>query len=189
MNIIVKALRRIGFYITTELARVYWGNKLIVEGVLKKRFDTQIIISDAGKMHIGSNVCFQKRVALTSVGGELNIGSNVSFNRNCILICRYNITIDDNVIFGPGVTIYDHDHVFSAEGIMPGFRYGSVIIEQGCWIGANVIILRDSHIGKGSVIGAGSIVKGNIPPHSLVTSNRDMNIVSISDRKDMNRLE
>lgn len=87
------------------------------------------------------------------------------------------------------MTIYDHDHVFSAEGILPGFRYGSVIIEQGCWIGANVIILRDTYIGKGSVIGAGSIVKGNIPPHSLVTNNRNINIVSIRDRKDMEQLE
>lgn len=115
-------------------------------------------------------------------GGVLTIGNNVSFNRNCILICRKEIAIGDNVIFGPGVTIYDHDHIFTDEGIQPGYKLGSVIIEKGCWVAANVTILRNTHIGEGCVIGAGAVVKGDIPPHSLVTSDRKMNIVPIEKR-------
>lgn len=95
------------------------------------------------------------------------------------MICRREITIEDKVIFGPGVTIYDHDHIFSDEGILPGFKHGSVVIEKGCWIAANVTILRNTHIGEGSVIGAGTVVKGDIPPHSLVTSDRNLNIIPI----------
>ncbi len=83
------------------------------------------------------------------------------------------------MIFGPGVTIYDHDHIFSDEGILPGYKQGSVIIDDGCWIAANVTILRDTHIGEGCVIGAGTVVKGNIPPHSLVTNDRGLNIAPI----------
>ncbi len=98
------------------------------------------------------------------------------------MICRKKISIGDNVIFGPGVTIYDHDHVFSYQGIGQGFRHGEVVIENGCWIAANVTILRNTHIGEGCVIGAGAVVKGNIPPHSLVTSDRSMNIVPIEER-------
>ena len=112
-------------------------------------------------------------------GGVLNVGNNVSFNRNCIVICRKEISIKDNVIFGPGVTIYDHDHKFSNEGILPGFNHGAVVIESGCWIGANVTILRNTHIGEGSVIGAGAIVKGDIPPHSIVKSDRTLSIIPI----------
>lgn len=98
------------------------------------------------------------------------------------MICRKKISIADDVIFGPGVTIYDHDHIFSYEGILPGFKYGDVIIEEGCWIAANVTILKNTHIGKGCVIGAGALVQGDIPPHSLVTGNRAINIVPIEKR-------
>ena len=80
------------------------------------------------------------------------------------------------MIFGPGVTIYDHDHMFSDEGILPGYKQGSVIIDDGCWIAANVTILRNTHIGEGCVIGAGAVVKGDIPAHSLVTSGRELKI-------------
>ena len=112
----------------------------------------------------------------------MNIGSDVFFNRNCIAICRKEITIKDHVMFGPGVTIYDHDHIFSEEGILPGFKHGSVVIEEGCWIAANVTILRNTHIGEGCVIGAGAIVQGDIPPHSLVTSDRKLNIVPLKKK-------
>lgn len=82
-------------------------------------------------------------------------------------------------MFGPGVTIYDHDHKFSVEGVKTDLNYGSVIIDDGCWIAANVVILRNTHIGEGCVIGAGTVVKGQIPPHSLVTSDRKLNIIPL----------
>ena len=181
MNVISKGFRRISFCIATAIARMKYSG-FSVDGLFRRRGDTQIIIEEDGKMRIGKSVSFQRNVSLTSVGGILDIGSNVSFNRNCIVICRKEITIKDHVIFGPGVTIYDHDHRFSDEGILPGFKYGSVIIEKGCWIAANVTILRNTHIGEDCVIGAGAIVQGDIPPHSLVTSDRKMNIVSIDKR-------
>lgn len=181
MSIILRGFRKIGFCIATVLSKIRWSG-LAVDGLFRKRWDTQIIISENGEMSLGKNVRFQKNVSLTSVGGGLHVGDNVSFNRNCIVICRKKISIGDNVIFGPGVTIYDHDHVFSYQGIGQGFRHGEVVIENGCWIAANVTILRNTHIGEGCVIGAGAVVKGNIPPHSLVTSDRSMNIVPIEER-------
>ena len=181
MNIIFKGFRKIGFYAATAGAKMRWPT-LSVNGLFRKRRDTQIIISDEGSMIIGKDVLFQRNVSLSSVGGVLRIGNNVSFNRNCIAICRKEITIDDDVIFGPGVTIYDHDHIFSDDGICPGYKHGAVVIERGCWIAANVTILRNTHIGEGCVIGAGAVVKGDIPPHSLVTSDRSLNIIPIEKR-------
>lgn len=181
MNVISKGFRRIGFCIATAIVRMKYSG-FSVDSLFRGRRDTQIIIKEDGKMKIGKSVSFQRNVSLTSVGGILDIGSNVSFNRNCIVICRKEITIKDHVIFGPGVTIYDHDHRFSDEGILPGFKHGPVIIEEGCWIAANVTILRNTHIGEGCVIGAGAIVQGDIPPYSLVTSDRRMNIIPIDKR-------
>lgn len=107
----------------------------------------------------------------------MDIGSNVGFNRNCIVICRERITIGEKCVFGPNVVIYDHDHLFNTDGIKSNeYKSSPILIEPGCWIGANAIILRGATIGEGSVIGAGTVVRGNIPPHSLVTNDRTMRI-------------
>lgn len=180
MSIFSKSLNTVYYQIISIISKYRWGVSLAVEGLFLKKPSTQIIIADGGKMYIKHNVSFQRNVSLTAIaGGKLRIGSNVAFNRNCIVVCRKEIIIGDNVMFGPGVTIYDHDHIFSYDGILPGFKYGTITIEKGCWIAANVTILRGTHIGKGSVIGAGAIVKGNIPPHSLVTSDRSLLVVPI----------
>ena len=99
-------------------------------------------------------------------GGKLTIGDSVSIARNSILVCHDNISIGSCCAIAPNVLIYDHDHKFGMEGIVAGFNTTPVVIERNCWIGAGAIILRGTHIGEGSVIGAGCLVKGNVPPHS-----------------------
>ncbi len=135
----------------------------------------------------GSNVKLGKRIntysnvhLLACPGGKMTIGEKVFFNRNCIIVCKDSITIEDECMFGPNVTVYDHDHKISHSGIASGeYKTGPIHIEKGCWIGANVVILRNTHIGEGSVIGAGVVVKGEIPPHSIVTSGRELVVTPI----------
>ena len=47
-------------------------------------------------------------------------------------------------------------------------KSGDIIIEDGSWIGIGAIILPGVTIGKGSIIAAGSVVKENVEPNSLV---------------------
>ena len=144
------------------------------------RLDTEIIIANGGSIKIGKNTRTVRRVTLSAPGGELIIGEHVSFNRNDIVVCRDKVVIGDRTAFGPNITIYDHDHIFGHKGIEENdFNKAPIIIENDCWIAANVSILRGTHIGEGSVIGAGAIVKGDIPPHSLVKSNRELIIEPI----------
>ena len=141
---------------------------------------TEITINSKGKILIERWVQTNKRVTFTAIDGELSIGRNTTFNRNSIVICRDKITIGDNCSFGPNVCIYDHDHKFDKQGTKnKGYKTSPVIIEDNCWIGANVIILRGTHIGQGSVIGAGTVIKGEIPPFSLVKSDRKLDIQMI----------
>lgn len=184
MKIIKKILRLVLYISFLFIAKMKWRKSFVIKGLFRKRFDTEIIIQDKGYMQIGANVNFQKRVALTSVGGNLIIENNVSFNRNCIVICRNNIFIGSGCMLGPGVTVYDHDHKFNNKEVSSEFNTGNVVIEKGCWIGANVVILRNTHIGEGSIIGAGTVVKGDIPAHSLVTSDRKLNITTIIGNKE-----
>ena len=43
--------------------------------------------------------------------------------------------------------------------------------KDGVWMGARVLIINGSRIGKGSVIGAGSLVNKDIPPYSIAVGN------------------
>lgn len=45
---------------------------------------------------------------------------------------------------------------------------GDIIIDEDCWIGAGCILLPKCHIGRGVVVGAGSVVKKEIPPYAVV---------------------
>lgn len=141
------------------------------------KISTKFKIYKNGKMIVGKLVT-RNNVYLTVKSGKLKIGNNVYFNRNCIIDCLDDIEIGENCLFGPNVCVYDHDHEFSSNGIERfKFKSKKVVIEPDCWIGAGAIILKGSHVCKGSIIGAGTIVKGYIPPNSLVYSKRD-NIVN-----------
>jgi acetyltransferase-like isoleucine patch superfamily enzyme len=52
------------------------------------------------------------------------------------------------------------------------FTTGSVTIGRNVWIAANVTILKGSVIGDNCIIGAGTVVKGNIPENHLVYNER-----------------
>lgn len=149
-------------------------------GLLNIPLSSEISARENGKMILYPRVSVIGRISLTVSGGNLIIGKNSAFNRNCQIACRGKILIGENCQFGPNVVIYDHNHCFNYEGVIKNaYSTGSIIIEDNCWIGANVTLLKDTFIGEGSVIGAGVILKGTIPPHSLVIGNRKYCIVPI----------
>lgn len=177
-------LRKLRMIIVTLLISAFHPIGLKVHGFQDLRFDTELAIKNKGQISLGKRTAAFRHVTLAANGGVLQLGDYVFFNRNCIVAALHQITIGNRCIFGPGVTIYDHDHKFGYDGIIQGkYNTTPVIIEDNCWIGANVTVLRGTHIGEGCVIGAGTVVKGEIPPHSIVTSDREMVITPIEDKK------
>lgn len=136
-----------------------------------------------GKAIFGKGITLKSGAYIAIVNnGELTIGDNTHVGQNCNIICHDSIKLGNRCALGPNVMIYDHDHAFGAMGLESGFRTAPVVIGDNCWIGAGVIILRGTTIGKGSVVGAGTIVKGKIPPYSLVISDRDMIVTPLGSR-------
>ena len=106
---------------------------------------------------------------------KISLGNRVVIRPSTMLFGNGEIIIEDNVMLGSGVHIYTGNHKFSNSGI-PIIDQGhsdakDVILQNGCWIGANVIILPGVVIGRNSVVGAGSIVTKNVPDFSLVVGN------------------
>ncbi len=133
---------------------------------------TEITIDLGAELHIGAGLKMRPGAVLrVKPGGVCSMGKNVSLNFNNVLTCQERITLGDDVILAPNVQIYDHDHDFRAEGGVAAMKYRTspVVIGSNVWIGANCVILRGARIGDNCVIGANTVVRGEIPANSVVT--------------------
>ena len=89
------------------------------------------------------------------------------------------IRIGNRVGFAPNVTILAHD-AFMKKGTGGYTKVGLVTIEDDCKIGTNSIIMPGVTIGKGSMVGANTVVTKDIPPDSLVIGNPIRIVGSVS---------
>ncbi len=128
------------------------------------------------KIVIGNNVTFKRNVVvdtglLSDIGVSLYIGNNVGFSQNCFIQVSGPLIIGDNVIVGPGTSIFSENHRFS-DVMTPINEQGVVrqptFIEDNVWIGSGVTVLAGVTIGSGSVVAAGAVVTKSIPPDSIV---------------------
>lgn len=107
--------------------------------------------------------------------GTISLGSDVFLGVEPQISTISSIRIGSRVMFGPRVAILGGNHntgevgrfMFDVQEKRPGDDPG-VIIEDDVWIGASAIILPGVTIGRGSIIGAGSVVTRHVPPYSVV---------------------
>lgn len=177
---IAKVFRMSGYAIKCLFIKIRNGKKLRMKGIMPVSPTAEIRCGD-GTIHIGRLDASPDTHFFSD--GELRIGYGVMFNRGSKVVCLKKITIGDGCLFGPNVGIYDHNHKFGPDGVShKEFSLGEIEIGKQCWIGANCVILKGTHIGDGCVIGAGSVISGDIPAHSLVSSGKDLRITSIEKR-------
>ena len=146
---------------------------------------TELYFSENAKVQIGNNESSDGKCRIiASNDATLNIADNCYFNMNCFIGANKYISIGRHCVFGPGVVIVDNDHKFEKNKGISSNQYnnGEVTIGSECWFGANVVVLKNSHIGDGCIIGAGCVIKGNIPANSIVTNNQNLHIHQIEDR-------
>ena len=109
---------------------------------------------------------------------NLSIGDGTSIPKGSTFYCtNAPLTIGKKVIFGPKPTIITGDHRIDIQGkyiidITDDEKLPEndqpVTIEDGCWIGANVTILKGVTIGHDSVVAAGSVVTKSCEPYSII---------------------
>ena len=109
---------------------------------------------------------------------NLSIGDGTSIPKGATFYCtKAPLTIGKKVIFGPKPTIITGDHRIDIQGkyiidITDDEKLPEndlpVTIEDGCWIGANVTILKGVTLGHDSVVAAGSVVTKSCEPYSII---------------------
>jgi len=132
--------------------------------------DVEIKLENSGKIIIGDKVHISSYSYLeVGYNAKLEIGNESFFNRLTNIVCMHNIKIGNHVAFGRNISFYDHDHVVKVNTRQNWQQLKKKTIEIGndVWIGANAIILCGTTVGDNSVIGAGSIVKENIPVNTI----------------------
>lgn len=105
-------------------------------------------------------------------GDNIYIGEGSYFNYNSSLIDVAEIFVGDNVLVGPDCGFYTAEHPIDPASRKAGVEYGrKIIVEDDVWIGGHSTITSGVRIGKGSIIGAGSVVTKDIPENVIAFGN------------------
>lgn len=99
-------------------------------------------------------------------GKNINIGKNVFINFNCTFLALGKITIEDDVLIGPNVSLITENHPLDPTQ-RKGLISKSILIKRNAWIGSNVTVLPGVTIGENSVIAAGAVVSKDVPDNTV----------------------
>ena len=110
-------------------------------------------------------------VLIRGTEARVCIGKYTHVGPYTVIIGGSGVYIGDQVLIAPHVTIAagNHDYKQTAQPMRfaGALSSGPIIIENDVWIGANVCVLDGVRIGRGAVIGAGSVVTKSIPEYSI----------------------
>lgn len=116
-------------------------------------------------------------------GTNIEIGENFMANYNCTILDVAKVTIGDNVLFGPNVSILTAGHPVHPDSRNSGYEYGiEITIGNNVWIGGNTVVNPGVHIGNNAVIGSGSVVTKDIPDNVIAVGNPCRVLREISEK-------
>ena len=149
---------------------VHFGNGVTLDrGVIIDGLSTNgIRLGDNVAIGAYSIVC---AAMLSHLGDGIQFGNNSSTGPYSFIGAGGPITIGENVIMGQHVSFHSENHNFDRIDLpirSQGVNRVGILVEDDCWVGANVVLLDGAHVGRGSVVAAGAVVRGNIPSYSVV---------------------
>ena len=116
----------------------------------------------------------------TKIGAFVEIQKNASIGKRCKIsshtfICE-GVSIEDNVFVGHGVTFVNdmYPRATTGDGVLQteaDWKVDKTLIKKGASIGSGSTILANLTIGENAIVGAGSVVTKDVPPHSIVAGN------------------
>lgn len=127
---------------------------------------------------VGAHSCIDSFVKVKPAGGsgDLVIGEHSVVNAGCVLYTGHGIRIGNHVAIAANTTLAPVNHAFSErarrideQGFLPS--RGGIVIEDDVWIGANCVLLDGAVLRRGCVIGAGSLVRGEVGAYTVHAGN------------------
>jgi carbonic anhydrase/acetyltransferase-like protein (isoleucine patch superfamily) len=108
---------------------------------------------------------------LSKRGVGLTIGDYSGIGDYAHIGCSGGVTIGSDVIAGPYVTFHSQEHVtddLNRTIRSQGTRETEIIVDDNVWIGARATLLAGTHLRTGTVVAAGSVVRGQFPPNCVI---------------------
>ena len=135
-----------------------------VEGLMFRSFFYRILSKSGGK-----GLLIYPHVYII-FSNKISFGERVAINVNTYIDGRGGISFGNNVMIGPNCIIVSCEHGYS-DLTMPmsqqPIKYASINIGNDVWIGGNVCVKSGVKIDDGSIIAAGTVVTGDVPPFCI----------------------
>ncbi len=127
---------------------------------------------DGGRLTIGEGTLLEPGCWLTlAPEARIEIGAGCFLNRNTMIAAHERVTIGDHTMLANGCFVGDADHRFDDPErpiTEQGFTTkGPVEIGANCWFGVNCAVTSGVTVGSRCVIGANSVVNGDLPPATI----------------------
>lgn len=130
------------------------------------------------RIEIGAGAVVDSFVKIKPAGGtgDLVIGEKSYINSGCVFYTGNGIEIGKHVLIAANCTFAPVNHEYRSRGkliVEQGFMEskGGIVIEDDVWIGAGCVILDGTHIKTGVVVGALSLVKGELEEYGIYAGN------------------
>ena len=120
-------------------------------------------------INIDLNCAIHLGTKFYGLGNNIKIGKATTINPECRIDGRAGCTIGNGVSISREVFILTMGHNYN--DINFGLSGKSVIIEDNSWIGIRTMIMPGVKIGKGAIVGAGSIVTKDVESYTIVAGN------------------
>ena len=117
--------------------------------------------------------CFYLDSIVWLNGDRIELGDHVGFNVGCFVNGYSGLIVGDGTNFGPYSMIHTANHEMAVDRPIheQGWIPAPVEIGEDCWIGMGVCILPGARLGAGCVVGAGSVVAGELDPNCVAVGN------------------
>lgn len=123
---------------------------------------------------VGADCRIDSFVKIKPAGGcgDVLIGERCYINSGCVFYSGNGIQIGNDVLVAANCTLApvnhafrDRDRLIREQGFSPS--RGGIVIEDDVWIGANCVLLDGAVLRRGCVVGAGSLVRGELPAYTI----------------------
>ena len=164
-----------------------------------KKFGKNVMILNPQNLKIfGNNISIgdyatlitapDKRIDLSTwetdkINGELHLGKYILISPGTSIRSAKKIIIGSSTMIASDVTITDSDwhDIYDRTDYVASPK--EVVIEENVWIGEKSLILKGSKIGKNSIIGAGSVVSGEVPANVIFAGNPAKEIKKLDEKE------
>lgn len=151
--------------------KVFGSGRLTIErfAVIEPYVTLDLGASEAGWIHIGMRAKLKQGAILRAYNGFIDIGTRVSVGEYSVLSGHGGLTIGAASIIAGHCYFAPSEHIMISDADIrfQGETAAGIVLDRGVWIGAHVTVQDDVEIGRGAVIGSGSVVTRSMPASTI----------------------